>query len=250
MRHGGLLRLPARARRTFASAVLPDATASTGPLGAYAQLLRLGRLREDASQSSAVHELQRFAEAVPDSGATTAGVYLWGSVGSGKSMVMDLFAGSCAEDCTRLHFHEFMLDVHQRLHALQAARPRRIIFTKLGLPVYKYDDEPSTTEAAPETSLNDSSSSSSSSSSSAGAAANGVAATATAAAGASARAKTSEPMEHVIDALASRSRVLCLDEMQVADVADAMILRQLFEGVCSPPPSRATTFFSTAVWRF
>ena len=43
--------------------------------------------------------------------------------------------------------------------------------------------------------------------------------------------EAAEPMVRVIDELASRSTLLCLDEMQVTDVADAMVLRQLFEGL-------------------
>ena len=50
------------------------------------------------------------------------GVYLWGSVGTGKSMLMDLLVGSCGESpvVMRKHFHELMLDVHRQLHELHA----------------------------------------------------------------------------------------------------------------------------------
>jgi cell division protein ZapE len=71
--------------------------------------------------------LQEQLEAVPPRGSTLwkllrrppeppTGLYLWGGVGRGKSMLMDLFF-----DCVqvkrkrRAHFHEFMLDVHERL---------------------------------------------------------------------------------------------------------------------------------------
>ena len=95
------------------------------------------------------------------------GVYLWGGVGRGKSMLMDLFVELAAGQAAtrRMHFHAFMLDVHRRLHAFRQLH-----------------------------------------------------------AGA-------DVMEKLIAELVGETRILCLDEMQVTDVTDAMILSRLLKGL-------------------
>ncbi len=95
-----------------------------------------------------------------------AGLYVWGDVGRGKSMLMDLFVDEIKQLCPtrRVHFHAFMRDVHQRMFA------------------YRQHHE-------------------------------------------------GEVIEHVIRDIAREARLLCLDELQVTDVADAMILARLFAGL-------------------
>lgn len=99
-------------------------------LDRYNQLLAAGELRPDREQQAAVLTLAALAtdlEATPKRGSVLwralgrppeppRGVYLWGGVGRGKSMLMDLFY-SCVDirRKRRVHFHEFMLEVHQRI---------------------------------------------------------------------------------------------------------------------------------------
>ena len=95
--------------------------------------------------------------------APVQGLYLWGSVGRGKTWLMDLFcAGLPLHLARRRHFHRFMHEVHLHLGRLQHHLA---------------------------------------------------------------------PLEQVARAIARDTRVLCLDELYVADIADAMILGGLFHGL-------------------
>jgi len=52
------------------------------------------------------------------------GLYVWGGCGTGKTFLMDLFYDSVpVERKKRIHFHEWMIDVHERLHRLQKSKP-------------------------------------------------------------------------------------------------------------------------------
>jgi cell division protein ZapE len=95
----------------------------------YRALVAAGELRPDPDQARAASVLDRIAaELAPEPprgplarlfGKTrppVRGAYLWGGVGRGKSMLMDLaFKAIPAEPKRRAHFHEFMLEVHERL---------------------------------------------------------------------------------------------------------------------------------------
>jgi len=99
----------------------------TGPVrSAYDRLIADHELKPDPAQENAVAALDRLAavfkrksplEALFGSrGDEPAGVYLWGGVGRGKSMLMDLaFAHIDIHPKRRVHFAEFMLETHARL---------------------------------------------------------------------------------------------------------------------------------------
>lgn len=92
------------------------------------------------------------------------GLYMYGDVGSGKTMLMDMFYDTLPSNVrskTRIHFHNFMQDVHKRLHAMKA---------ELGSDL--------------------------------------------------------DAIKYVAADIAEKGSVLCFDEFQCTDVADAMILRR------------------------
>ena len=140
---------------------------------AYDELVAAGELKPDPAQERAVAALDRLAAALDaprglllrlfgGSDKGPAGAYLWGGVGRGKSMLMDLaFAHIDVEPKRRVHFHEFMLETHARL--------RRVRERHEG-----------------------------------------------------------DPIEPVADEIANEAKLLCFDEMQVTNPADAMILSRLF----------------------
>jgi cell division protein ZapE len=145
-----------------------------GPVrAAYDQLIAAGELKPDPAQERAVAALDKLAADIEadngffsrlfgDGSKGPAGVYLWGGVGRGKSMLMDLaFAHVQVEPKRRVHFDEFMLETHARL--------RRVRERHEG-----------------------------------------------------------DPIEPVAEEIADAAKLLCFDEMQVTNPADAMILSRLF----------------------
>jgi cell division protein ZapE len=106
-----------------------------GPVGkAHAALVAAGELRPDPDQKRAVAALDRLAAELANGKPSLldrwlgrkkhheCGVYLWGGVGRGKSMLMDLaFDHIAVEPKRRVHFHAFMIDIHQRLRAARAS---------------------------------------------------------------------------------------------------------------------------------
>jgi cell division protein ZapE len=139
---------------------------------AYDQLIAAGELKPDPAQQRAVAALDRLAAGIEGSSFFSrlfggdskgpAGVYLWGGVGRGKSMLMDLaFAHIDEEPKRRVHFDEFMLETHARLKRVRERHE-------------------------------------------------------------------GDPIEPVAEEIADEAKLLCFDEMQVTNPADAMILSRLF----------------------
>jgi cell division protein ZapE len=95
-----------------------ELTADAAQLGVAAHLDRILadlKLRKPAKKKSALGWM--FARRA-GSQAAVKGVYVYGSVGRGKTMLMDMFFQMApVEKKRRCHFHEFMADVHNRVHA-------------------------------------------------------------------------------------------------------------------------------------
>ncbi len=160
---------------------------------AYRAELAAGRLAADPAQEAAAAALARLEGDLNARGepglslpfatrrrAPVRGVYLWGPVGRGKSMLMDLFFHSApASPKRRVHFHAFMAEAHGLIGAWRAGdrAERRARF------------------------------------------------------GAAAARGGDDPIGPVAGVLAQGARLLCFDELQVSDIADAMILGRLFEAL-------------------
>ncbi|EPE3625329.1 cell division protein ZapE [Serratia marcescens] len=116
------------------------------PLSRYQQALDAGEYQADEVQRRAVAQLDRIYQALLQKPAASApagglrgklsrllgkggetapqrpvqGLYMWGGVGRGKTWLMDMFFHSLPGDRKmRLHFHRFMLRVHEELTELQ-----------------------------------------------------------------------------------------------------------------------------------
>jgi cell division protein ZapE len=153
----------------------------TGPGAEYERRVAKGILADDPAQRPAVDALEKLYRELTAAerrerslhgildrlfrrrSPTVRGIYLHGSVGRGKTCLMDLFYHCLPFDSKkRQHFHRFMASVHTRLRELRDAE---------------------------------------------------------------------NPLDIVADRIAEECRVICFDEFAVSDIADAMILGNLFRAL-------------------
>jgi len=139
----------------------------------YNQNVSLGKIQREKEQERLVNKFDNLRISVEKSrrkilfsksALTPKSIYLWGGVGCGKSMIMDMFVKSLTVGVRRLHFHSFMQEVQS---SLSLAR----------------------------------------------------------------QSKEKDALVPVVKKIANEVKVLALDELQIKDIADAMIVGRLFEAL-------------------
>ncbi|MGE0665935.1 MAG: cell division protein ZapE [Sphingomonadales bacterium] len=170
---------------------VPASLKFASPLDGYRTLVADGTLTHDAAQELAVEKLEilhaRLKTYEPgrnggwrslfmrEKQEAPQGLYMFGGVGRGKSMLMDLFfASTNFAPKRRVHFHAFMLEIHESVH-----RWRKLSPSDRRAEGFEADD----------------------------------------------------PIPPVAAKVAREAMLLCFDEFQVTDVADAMILGRLFRAL-------------------
>jgi cell division protein ZapE len=145
----------------------------------YEQLILEGKIKNDAAQREVLQFLHNTIDSlsIPKKISLlrkrekkSQNLYIWGEVGRGKSMLMDLFfAAAPVTKKRRIHFHAFMQEDHARIHEIRKKNQN----------------------------------------------VGGI----------------SDPIALLAKQIAEETSLLCFDELQATDVADASILYRLFEGL-------------------
>lgn len=164
--------------------------------------MEAGELKPDTDQINAINALERLHEKLTHyspSGIRNrnwlsrlfshadgtlvppSGIYLFGGVGRGKSMLMDLFYETAPlSKKQRIHFQEFMLDIHARLKVWHGLSTQQ---RKLALKDIVLDR----------------------------------------------KIDLDDPIPAIAHQIASTTTLLCFDELQITDIADAMVVTRLFQ---------------------
>lgn len=181
----------------------------------YNELVETGGIRADPRQLPVIHLLENlgnrletrgvgqifsrpvvksnwgFGSHVVSSGPLEkSGLYIYGGCGTGKTMLMDLFFDEVNfKSKKRIHFHEFMLDVHARLHTIQRNESTA---TKAHTTWTAVNAESQRLELGKKSD------------------------------------KKTDPVLRIADEIFDETQLLCFDEFQVTFISDAIIMRRLF----------------------
>ena len=95
----------------------------------YDRLIADGSLQSDPAQEAVIPDFDRISTALAQpvkkglfrkAPEPPKGLYLWGGVGRGKSMLMDMFVDTLHDiPARRVHFHAFMQEIHSAMHEVR-----------------------------------------------------------------------------------------------------------------------------------